>query len=166
MVGEACSRIQEGSGFVVGADLVATNAHVVAGERETEVQRFDGRTWHTAADQSGEVQTLLQLPSGPASIVTTRTGQQQWRWRANFEAFDPFPAGAGSQVVDGTYRFVVDGRIRQAGQVAPYHLVSQPFTVSPWGGIQVTDVRADPGGAVSFVVPPIAYPRTPATTWG
>jgi S1-C subfamily serine protease len=30
--GEACNRIQDGSGFAVGPNLVATNAHVVAGE--------------------------------------------------------------------------------------------------------------------------------------
>ncbi len=30
--GEACNRIQDGSGFAVAPDLVATNAHVVAGE--------------------------------------------------------------------------------------------------------------------------------------
>src|SRR5207245_2231880 len=59
---------------------------------------------------------------------------------------------------------VVDGSIHQGGNVVPYHLESQPFTVSPWGGIQVTDVRVDPGGGVSFVVPPIVYPRTPAAT--
>jgi len=41
--GVACRRIQEGSGFVVGTDLVATNAHVVAGEKSTQVQRPDGR---------------------------------------------------------------------------------------------------------------------------
>ncbi|PZR80107.1 MAG: hypothetical protein DLM65_09040, partial [Candidatus Aeolococcus gillhamiae] len=29
--GQACDRIQDGSGFAVGPDLVATNAHVVAG---------------------------------------------------------------------------------------------------------------------------------------
>lgn len=40
--GVACRRIQEGSGFVVGADLVVTNAHVVAGEPEAMVQREDG----------------------------------------------------------------------------------------------------------------------------
>ncbi|MCU1454595.1 MAG: hypothetical protein JWN46_2741 [Acidimicrobiales bacterium] len=43
VVGEACSRIQEGSGFVVSPDLVATNAHVVAGERSTQVERSDGQ---------------------------------------------------------------------------------------------------------------------------
>ncbi|MGH9094217.1 MAG: MarP family serine protease [Acidimicrobiales bacterium] len=30
--GQACNRIQDGSGFAVGTDLVVTNAHVVAGE--------------------------------------------------------------------------------------------------------------------------------------
>lgn len=35
--GKACSRIQDGSGFVVANDTVVTNAHVVAGERSTEV---------------------------------------------------------------------------------------------------------------------------------
>ena len=42
--GEACHRIQEGSGFAVAPDLVVTNAHVVAGERSTEVLRPDGRS--------------------------------------------------------------------------------------------------------------------------
>jgi S1-C subfamily serine protease len=32
VVGQACGRIQEGSGFAVRPDLVVTNAHVVAGE--------------------------------------------------------------------------------------------------------------------------------------
>ena len=40
--GIACRRIQEGSGFVVGPDLVVTNAHVVAGEDETVLERSDG----------------------------------------------------------------------------------------------------------------------------
>lgn len=40
--GVACRRTQTGSGFVVGADLVVTNAHVVAGEDETLLERSDG----------------------------------------------------------------------------------------------------------------------------
>jgi S1-C subfamily serine protease len=40
--GQACSRLQEGSGFVVDTDTVVTNAHVVAGNEETEVVRTDG----------------------------------------------------------------------------------------------------------------------------
>jgi S1-C subfamily serine protease len=41
--GEACDQIQAGSGWVAGADLVVTNAHVVAGERNTQVETNDGR---------------------------------------------------------------------------------------------------------------------------
>ncbi len=40
--GVACRRIQEGSGFVVAPGLVVTNAHVVAGESDTVLQRSDG----------------------------------------------------------------------------------------------------------------------------
>ena len=43
MEGAACSRVQDGSGFVVAPDLVVTNAHVVAGEDQTTVIRDDGR---------------------------------------------------------------------------------------------------------------------------
>ncbi|HEX7167673.1 MAG TPA: CvpA family protein, partial [Acidimicrobiales bacterium] len=41
--GEACRRIQEGSGFVIGDGVVVTNAHVVAGEDRVEVLRPDGK---------------------------------------------------------------------------------------------------------------------------
>lgn len=39
IVGPACDRIQEGSGFVVDEHYVITNAHVVAGVRHPKVQR-------------------------------------------------------------------------------------------------------------------------------
>lgn len=42
IAGEACNRIQEGSGFVAQPGVVVTNAHVVAGEDITEVVRPDG----------------------------------------------------------------------------------------------------------------------------
>jgi S1-C subfamily serine protease len=42
-MGEACRRIQEGSGFAVAEDVVVTNAHVVAGERQVDVVRPDGK---------------------------------------------------------------------------------------------------------------------------
>ncbi len=37
VLGQACGYLQEGSGFVVAPGLVVTNAHVVAGERRTQV---------------------------------------------------------------------------------------------------------------------------------
>ena len=44
VTGEACRRIQEGSGFVAMPDMVVTNAHVVAGERAPRVEPFKGRS--------------------------------------------------------------------------------------------------------------------------
>jgi S1-C subfamily serine protease len=41
--GPACDRVQDGTGWVVADGLVVTNAHVVAGESRTQVQRDDGR---------------------------------------------------------------------------------------------------------------------------
>jgi S1-C subfamily serine protease len=41
--GPACNKLQDGSGFVVAEGLIATNAHVVAGEKSTSVLRDDGR---------------------------------------------------------------------------------------------------------------------------
>jgi S1-C subfamily serine protease len=40
--GEACDQIQDGPGFAIGRDVVVTNAHVVAGERDTAVFLPDG----------------------------------------------------------------------------------------------------------------------------
>ena len=40
--GEACGRIQDGSGFFVGSDLVVTNAHVVAGQDDTRIELANG----------------------------------------------------------------------------------------------------------------------------
>jgi S1-C subfamily serine protease len=45
IVGQACGRIQEGSGFVVDAGLVVTNAHVVAGVAQPQVQQQDGESF-------------------------------------------------------------------------------------------------------------------------
>jgi S1-C subfamily serine protease len=42
--GEACGRIQEGSGFFVTPQLVVTNAHVVAGEDDTDLELAGGDT--------------------------------------------------------------------------------------------------------------------------
>jgi len=42
--GTSCGIGVMGSGWVVSPGLVVTNAHVVAGQRDTEVESFDGRT--------------------------------------------------------------------------------------------------------------------------
>lgn len=42
IVGQACGEVQEGTGFVVAPSYVLTNAHVVAGVDDPEVQEPDG----------------------------------------------------------------------------------------------------------------------------
>jgi len=42
--GSACRRRQDGSGFAVGPGLIATNAHVVAGEQSTKVLMPNGQS--------------------------------------------------------------------------------------------------------------------------
>jgi S1-C subfamily serine protease len=43
ITGEACRRIQEGSGFTALPDMVVTNAHVVAGEKVPRVVTLEGK---------------------------------------------------------------------------------------------------------------------------
>lgn len=79
--GMACRARREGSGFTVAPDVVVTNAHVVAGERETSVVRPDGarlRAVVTAYDSDRDlavlrVQGLAQptLPLGEPQVRST-----------------------------------------------------------------------------------------------
>jgi hypothetical protein len=140
----------------VGGDNYVDNPTVA-------VQRLVGGTWQPYADQSGEVQVFLDQPQDVIDALPAyRSGTQQWTWRASFEAFDAYPRAdvPGGQVPTGIYRFVVDGQLRAGMSTGSYHLASQPFAVSPWTGITVRDLRRD-GSQVSFVVDPVAYPRTP-----
>src|SRR6185295_18689798 len=104
--------------------------------------------------------TMVDLPDGVKGILDTWTDKQEWRWTANFEAFDAFPRAAvpGGQTPAGTYRFVVDGQIRSGRADQPYHLESAPFTVSPWGGLTASDPQRS-ADSVSFVAD-ASYPRT------
>lgn len=45
IVGRACDRVQEGSGYVGADNYVVTNAHVVAGVTEPRVQQQNGETF-------------------------------------------------------------------------------------------------------------------------
>jgi hypothetical protein len=126
------------------------------------VQRLVNGQWEPYGDQSGEVQVFLDKPADIVSDATTyRSGQQEWDWRASFEAFDSYPRAdvPGGQVPDGTYRFVVDGRIHTGGAAQSYSLSSDPFTVGQWTGIGVSDIQRS-GSQVSFVVDD-TYPRLP-----
>ena len=115
----------------------------------TVQRRDESGSWVDFADQSGEIQTKLDFPDGANGFAQTYAGNQEWKWTANFEAFNAFPAAIGSTPT-GDYRFVVDGLIRQGGADKPYHLESEPFTVSRWDGVRVEDVRLEDDGSVSF----------------
>lgn len=74
--GKACSRIQDGSGFVVAPDTVVTNAHVVAGQRSTEVVRPDrtrAKATVTVFDAARDL-AVLKVPGlglRPLAVVTS-----------------------------------------------------------------------------------------------
>jgi hypothetical protein len=139
----------------VGGDNWTDNPDVVV-----ERQRADG-SWAFYGNQDGEVQTILDQPASAAtSVVDNRTGSQRWTWTASFEAFDAGPRAdvPGGQVPNGSYRFVVHGRIHAEGAAKPYHLVSKPFVVSPWKGL--TGSLTTAGGKAVFAPGVAAYPRT------
>ena len=122
------------------------------------VERFVGGEWKPFADQSGEVQTMVTFPKGVQGVADTYSGRNEWKWTANFEAFSGFPSRLG-QTPEGTYRFVVSGRIRQVRAAAPYTIASAPFTVSEWKGVAVSDARVESDGSVAFTAAS-SYPRT------
>jgi S1-C subfamily serine protease len=62
ILGAACGDEQEGSGFVVGHGLVATNAHVVAGEASTQVM---------VGDTSYKATVVLYDPDFDLAILRT-----------------------------------------------------------------------------------------------
>ncbi len=68
VIGQACGALQEGSGFVVGKGLVVTNAHVVAGEPQTDVvvNGTDYRASVVLFDPSFDLAVLrTSAPMGP-----------------------------------------------------------------------------------------------------
>ncbi len=121
------------------------------------VQRRVGGEWLPFADQSGEVPVTLRYPGGgPEGVATYRTGGQQWRWTATFEAFVSrfpliTPQGRRYRAIPADdYRFVVRGRWRRGGKTVPYRRESRAFSVAPWSGITVEDAAIDTDGHVTF----------------
>jgi hypothetical protein len=154
------TRFQAATFHWVGGDNWTDNPAVVVERRGA-----DGR-WRTYAAQDGAVQVVLDQPGGIApTLAEHRSGAQRWTWTASFEAFDAWPRTAvpGGQVPNGSYRFVVDGRIHAGGAATPYRLVSPVFRVTPWLGLTATPLQVRRDGAVTFSTPAVAYPRTYAS---
>jgi S1-C subfamily serine protease len=80
VLGRACDERQAGSGWVAAPGVVVTNAHVVAGERSTQVQDLAGRTLPArvvAFDAVHDV-AVLDVPAlreRPLAIVPGSVGQ-------------------------------------------------------------------------------------------
>ena len=106
------------------------------------------------ADDSGEVPVTLALPKA-SELPAFATGKHAWKWTAHFEAFvSNYDLGGPRATPAGTYRFHVHGLIRRGGKARGYQLDSKPFTVSPWSGITVSDLRREPHGTVSLTLGP------------
>jgi len=80
VTGEACRRIQEGSGFAAGPDMVVTNAHVVAGEKAPRVETFAGKVLPATVvlfDTNRDL-ALLRVPGlseQPLPMATAKEGE-------------------------------------------------------------------------------------------
>ncbi len=79
--GISCQRILDGTGFVVADGLVATNAHVVAGEGSTSVIRNDGVRLHAVVVAYDPERDLALLSVGglgraPLARSTPAVGQR------------------------------------------------------------------------------------------
>lgn len=77
--GTACKRIQEGSGFAAGPNLVATNAHVVAGVKDPTVMRPDGKRLtaqlvYFDTDRDLALLRVNGLNQTPLAITTAKQG--------------------------------------------------------------------------------------------
>lgn len=76
VVGKACGLGLQGSGWVVSSELVATNAHVIAGERQTQVLVPDGERLEAIpvyVDHRDDV-ALLRVEGLDAPVLPAVTG--------------------------------------------------------------------------------------------
>jgi S1-C subfamily serine protease len=111
ILGQACDRIQEGSGFVVDPGYVVTNAHVVAGVDRPEVVEPDGNR-HPATtvlfDPDLDIAILhVQASPGPVLELIGRDVD-----RGAKGAVVGYPGGGGLTGVEGAVRqrFNAEGR--------------------------------------------------------
>jgi S1-C subfamily serine protease len=107
VVGRACDEIQSGSGFVVSANEVVTNAHVVAGVRAPRVQSQNGGTQSATVilfDPETDLAVLRvrQAPGPPLPLMTTGVA------RGTGGAILGFPGGGDLQGERAAVRTPID----------------------------------------------------------
>jgi S1-C subfamily serine protease len=97
-VAPSCSRRLEGSGFVVSADHVLTNAHVVAGVTSPSVQTADGamHAAHVVRYDPARDVAILDVPGLGESALSfgAAVGEGAGAVVAGFPQDGPFTAGA------------------------------------------------------------------------
>jgi hypothetical protein len=129
------------------------------------VQREVDGQWQFFADQSGEVQTRVTWPTA-AQAPQVYAGQFEWRWTANFEAYEAFPARLGGTPA-GTYRFVVAGCINDTSTAPDESLPARamnflagmlPAAVADLAGLEAQACR---GGATRYVLESDAFDVLP-----
>lgn len=101
--GLGCGGIVDGSGFVIGPDLVATNAHVVAGVRRPYIKDNNGQHSATAVwfDPALDFAILrTQNLAGPPLLVSNNTvASKSLGAVLGYPGGGPLTAG-GAQVID------------------------------------------------------------------
>ncbi len=139
-----------------GANLRWIGGSTYAEMPRVVVQRRTESGWEPFADTTGEIQLTVRFPRFD-ELDSWRAGEFEWEWAATFEAFGsdiswPDASGESRRATPaGEYRFVVEGERRTlAGATEPYEL-THTFTVEPWDGIVVKDMRAETDG-LSFEV--------------
>ncbi|WP_028924126.1 serine protease [Pseudonocardia acaciae] len=180
----ACVRVRDaggdvvGSGFLIGPDLVATCAHVVASAigadmfaeatperpvlvdfpmlagaaaaRSARVHRWVP----VAEDGTGDVALLRLTASAPAGAVMPPVRRVEGLWDHHFRAFG-FPAGRW----DGVW---ATGRIRGGQATGWFQLQGNPGEAAIEGGFSGSPVWDDESGAVVGMT--VAADRDPSVT--
>ena len=73
--GQACNLLVDGSGFAVAPNVVVTNAHVVAGERVTQVYSEDGKRRDATVVAFDPRRDLALLRVGGGGLTALELGQ-------------------------------------------------------------------------------------------
>jgi len=111
VLGQACGRLLEGSGFTVADGVIATNAHVVAGADRVEVQQQDGLS------QSGQVivfdpatdVAMVRVPESPGDPLPLVSGEVE---RGTGGAVVGHPEGGALAGVDAAVTRVINAKGR------------------------------------------------------
>lgn len=107
VVGRACDRIQEGSGFIAADGYVVTNAHVVAGVDAPQVQQQGGGSIGatTVLFDSDLDLAVLRIDSTPAAQLRVLTGNLD---RGEGAAVLGYPGGGSLTVGPAAVRRVME----------------------------------------------------------